>query len=191
VSRSTIARVLVRSGRLGDATKNPQQFLDHAQSAIEQTLSDLLVDGITYDKTGDGENAVYEMRLFEDRPFRSYVDNLVTLTNDKSVYQEIAYDSEPERLVAIALDGRDDIKFFLKLPGWFKVDTPIGGYNPDWAIVKTDGDGIDRVYLVRESKPHRDLNKLRPEERLKVLFGKRHFEALGVDFDVITDASQV
>jgi len=145
VSRSTIAKVLIQSGRLGDATKNPQQFLDYAQLAIEQTLADLLVDGITYEKIGDGENAVYEMRLFEDRPLRSYVDNLVAVTNDKSVYQEIAYDSEPERQVAIALDQREDIKFFLKLPGWFKVDTPIGGLQPGL------GHGEDRC---RWHRPH-------------------------------------
>lgn len=191
VSRATIAKILVQSGRLGDATTNPQQFLDYAQAAIDQTLANLLVEGITYDKIGEGDNAVYEMHLFEERPLRSYVDNLVALANNKSVYQEVPYDSAPEKDVALALDRRDDIKFFLKLPGWFKVDTPIGGYNPDWAIVKTDADGTDRMYLIRESKPHRDPARLRPDERLKVLFGKRHFEALSVGYDIITEASQV
>ncbi len=182
VSRSTIARILVESGQLGDATKNPQQFIDTAHAAIEQALAELLVHGITYEKIGKGEDAVYEMRLFEENALTAYLDNMIEV--DNSVFHHVVYDSEPERVMAEALDKREDVKVFLKLPGWFTLETPVGRYNPDWALVKTDDDGVDRLYLVRESKPTTDLSKLRPDERLKVLFGEKHFQALSKDAEV-------
>lgn len=191
VSRSTIARILVESGTLGEAKINPQQFIDNARASVEEALAELLVKGIAYERIGAGANAMYEMRLLEDVEITSYVDNLVEMTNDKAPYREIVFDSELEREIAIALDLREDIKAFLKLPGWFSIDTPVGKYNPDWAYVKADENEVNRLYLVRESKPTTDTSKLRPSERLKVAFGGRHFEALDVSFAVIDDPDQI
>ncbi len=77
-----------------------------------------------------------------------------------------------------------------KLPPWFVVDTPIGGYNPDWALVKEDTDGV-HLYLVRETKGTTDLMKLREAERQKILCGERHFEALGIDYEHVASAAEV
>jgi type III restriction enzyme len=88
----------------------------------------------------------------------------------------------------VQLDARDDIKLFVKLPRWFTVDTPIGTYNPDWAIVRRDH---TIMYLVRETKSTRDFLKLRTSEADKVRCGLRHFETLDVSFDVVTSAEQV
>jgi len=74
------------------------------------------------------------------------------------------------------------------LPRWFEVNTPVGKYNPDWAIVKQ---GDDRLYLVRETKGTKDFLKLRNSEADKVRCGQKHFEALGVDFNVVVSADQV
>jgi type III restriction enzyme len=76
----------------------------------------------------------------------------------------------------------------MKLPDWFKVDTPLGGYNPDWAILKKDS---ETVYLVRETKGTKDFLKLRTTEADKVRCGKAHFDALGVPFEVVVTASEV
>jgi type III restriction enzyme len=105
-----------------------------------------------------------------------------------SVYEYVVYDSEVEREFARRLDDRDDIKLFVKLPGWFEIDTPLGKYNPDWAIVKDDGRAF---YLVRETKGTRDFLKLRTSEADKVRCGQRHFEELGVPFAVAVTADQV
>ncbi len=105
-----------------------------------------------------------------------------------SVYEYVVYDSEVEREFAEQLDERDDIKLFVKLPGWFKVETPVGEYNPDWAIVKQD---TTTIYLVRETKGTRDFLKLRSSEADKVRCGKKHFEALGQDFKVVVTAGEV
>jgi type III restriction enzyme len=77
---------------------------------------------------------------------------------------------------------------FVKLPDWFKVDTPVGTYNPEWAIVKYDD---KTVYLVRETKGTKPFLKLRTTEADKVRCGRRHFEALGVPFAAVTSADDV
>jgi type III restriction enzyme len=86
------------------------------------------------------------------------------------------------------IDEREDIKLFVKLPSWFEVDTPVGKYNPDWAILKHDGRAL---YLVRETKGTRDLLKLRTVEVDKVRCGQRHFETLGVPFAVAVSTDEV
>lgn len=107
---------------------------------------------------------------------------------DKSVYEYIVYDSEVEREFARCLDQREDIKLFVKLPGWFEIDTPVGKYNPDWAILKQDD---QTLYLVRETKATRDFLQLRTSEADKVRCGQRHFEALGVPFAVAVSVDEV
>jgi type III restriction enzyme len=76
----------------------------------------------------------------------------------------------------------------VKLPAWFKVETPVGAYNPDWAIVKHKD---ETIYMVRETKGNRDYLKLRTSEADKVRCGQRHFDALGVPFAVAVTAGEV
>ena len=83
---------------------------------------------------------------------------------------------------------RTDIKMFIKLPDWFKVETPIGTYNPDWAIVRQHD---NKVYLVRETKSTKKQLELRGSEWDKIQCGKAHFDALGVDFQHATSAEEV
>ena len=92
----------------------------------------------------------------------------------------MVFDSEVERQFAELLDSREDIKLFMKLPAKFKIDTPVGPYNPDWAIVKHEADQ-DRIYMIRETKSTLDDSKLRPSELAKIKAAKQHFEAIGVD----------
>jgi type III restriction enzyme len=85
------------------------------------------------------------------------------------------------------------VKLYIKLPSWFTVTTPIGEYNPDWAIVMESPDGgEDRLYLVRETKGTLDLNQLRPDEKRKILCGRSHFRgALDINYKLVTEASQL
>ena len=100
----------------------------------------------------------------------------------------MVYDREVERKFAESLDKRENIKLFVKLPRWFLVETPVGFYNPDWAIVK-EGDAT--IYLVRETKGTKDFEKLRNTEADKVRCGKKHFEVLNVDFQVVVEAKEI
>ena len=144
------------------------------------------MDGIKYERIGGaGSEAEWEMLLFKNEELINY---LTALQVNKSVYEYVVYDSEVEREFAKKLDQRDDIRLFVKLPDWFKIDTPVGKYNPDWAIVKHDD---ETLYLVRETKSTKDFLKLRTTEADKVRCGQRHFEALGVPFAVATSADDI
>jgi len=125
------------------------------------------------------------MVLFRNEELINYFSALKV---NRSIYEYIVYDSEIEREFARKLDERDDIQLFVKLPGWFEIDTPIGKYNPDWAILKNDGQAL---YLVRETKATRDFLRLRTTEADKVRCGMKHFETLGVPFAVAVTADEV
>src|SRR5665647_458151 len=165
---------------------NPQHFLDAVAGILKHELHRLLVDGIKYERIGGSSTETeWEMRLFKSEELVNYLNALPV---QSSVYEYVAYDSEVEREFARQLDARDDIKLFVKLPRWFEIDTPVGKYNPDWAIVKQNG---GPVYLARETKGTRDFLKLRTTESDKVHCGIRHFEAIDVDFDVVVTADEV
>jgi type III restriction enzyme len=186
VTRSTLFRILTHSGRLNEFFDNPQEFMDAIARILMSELHRLLVDGIKYEKIqGLGGGAEWEMALFKDEEIVNY---LSALEVRNSIYELVEYQSIVERRFAEALDKREDIKVFVKLPAWFKIDTPVGTYNPDWAIVKHDD---NMLYLVRETKGTKDFLKLRTSETDKVRCGKRHFEALDVDFAVVVNASEV
>jgi len=103
---------------------------------------------------------------------------------------DVVYNSVVEYEFAKKLDEREDIKLFLKLPDQFAIDTPVGKYIPDWAIVKQND---DTIYMVRETKgvKKEQFLKLRTSESDKIRCGEKHFEALGISYDMVTDAEEV
>ncbi|MDR3610318.1 MAG: DEAD/DEAH box helicase family protein [Ignavibacteriaceae bacterium] len=183
LTRKTIVEILIDSKRLEEFAINPQKYMDSISSIIKQELHKLMIDGIKYERIAQQE---WSMKLFKDEEVLSYLNNRLNV--NKSVYDAIIYDSEIERRVAEELDKREDIKLFVKLPAWFKVETPVGEYNPDWAIVKHED---HTIYLVRESKGTKDYLKLRTSESDKIRCGKAHFEALDTSFEVVTSASEI
>lgn len=183
LTRKTIAGILMRSGRLDEVQQNPQQFLEQAQQAIEAELNNLMIDGIKYERINGQE---YEMMLFEAEEITGALTSMIEVNN--SIYDAVLFESEVERAFAEAMSTREDIKLFIKLPWWFKIETPIGTYNPDWAIVKQDD---AKVYLVRETKSTKDQLKLRGSEWAKIQCGKAHFDTLQVDFAHVTSANEI
>ncbi|MEB3206383.1 MAG: DEAD/DEAH box helicase family protein [Vampirovibrionales bacterium] len=183
LTRGTVAQILIQSGRLQEAMLNPQAFMEQALEAIQGVLRNLMVNGISYEKiAGD----FYEMLLFEQEEVESYLDRLIKV--EHSIFDYVEYDSETERLFAEQLDRLSDIKLFVKLPNWFKVQTPIGSYNPDWAIAK---EADQKLYLVRETKGTDQLSLLRTSEIMKIECGQAHFNELEVDFAVVRTAAEV
>ncbi len=116
--------------------------------------------------------------LFEAEELTGYLQNMLMNTG-KSVYEHVVYDSEPERDFADQLEKNDAIKVYAKLPGWFKVPTPLGTYNPDWAVL-VDRDGQERLYFVVETKSSLFAEDLRDHEGGKIQCGRAHFSALAV-----------
>lgn len=185
LTRSTLVRILKDSGRLAEFFTDPQRFMDAVASILKYELHRLLVDGIKYERLEAGPDTEWEMVLFKNEELISY---LSALQVQHSLYEYVVYDSEVEREFARKLDQREDIKMFVKLPSWFEIETPVGKYNPDWAVLKHDGSAM---YLVRETKGTKDFLKLRTSEADKVRCGQRHFEAIGVDFAVVVTAEDV
>ena len=119
----------------------------------------------------------YAQKLFEDEELTGYLKNL--LSAEKSVYEQVVYDSDTEATFAGQLENNAAIKVYAKLPGWFKVPTPLGTYNPDWAVLVQEDDG-ERLYFVVETKSGLFSDDLRDKERAKIECGKAHFKALVV-----------
>ncbi len=186
LTRSTLVRILKESGRLAEFFVDPQRFMDSVAAILKHELHRLLVDGIKYERIpGSGSEAEWEMMLFKNEELINY---LTALQVNKSVYEYVVYDHDVERKFAQQLDKREDIKLFVKLPAWFQIDTPVGKYNPDWAILKHDD---QKLYLVRETKSTHNFLKLRTSEADKVRCGQRHFESLGVSFAVVVSGDEV
>src|SRR5579863_7373803 len=185
LTRATIAEILIQSGRLEEVFRNPQEFLNQALAAIRRALDELMVNGIKYEKLAGQQ---WEMLRFEREEINSYLNRLVEV--ERSIYDVIEFDSDVEKRFAKGLDAREDIKLFFKLPAWFKVQTPMGEYNPDWAIVKEE-EGSGQLYLVRETKGSDDTEDLRGRERKKLECGKAHFDALNVDYKIVTSHNEV
>ncbi len=192
LTRSTLLEVIKHCGRLQEFKGNPQGFIIEASQQIHKALDELLVDGIRYEKLA-GEH--YKMELFDEPELGAYLDRVYHVQHAEDAehvqtpYDYIEYDSHIERQTAQALDGAENVKFFCKLPRWFKVPTPVGDYNPDWAVVLEED---KKLYLVRETKPTQDSDKRRLQENLKILCGEAHFRALdNVDYRAATTVSEV
>jgi len=178
LTRSTLVKILKTSGRIKEFAVNPQAFMTETAKLINRALHELIIDGIKYEPIS---GQFYEMRLFEIKEVEEYLTRLyhVQSKDNRTPYDYIAYESSKEEEVAKLLDNDEKVKFFCKLPRWFRVATPLGDYNPDWAVVVED---THKLYLVRETKSTLDRDKRRESENKKVDCGKAHFKALGVNF---------
>lgn len=176
LTRRSLVRILTESNRLDDFKRNPQQFVELATESINRTKRLALVDGIKYQRIGDEE--YYAQELFEQEELTGYLKNM--LSSEKSVYEHVVYDSETvEKTFAEQLEKNEAVKVYAKLPGWFKVPTPLGTYNPDWAVLVVK-DGAERLYFVVETKSSLFTDDLRDKESAKIECGKAHFKALAV-----------
>ena len=182
LTRKTLLDIFARTQNQQAALDNPHEFASVAVRIIKEKLTDQLVDGIKYEKIGE----CYEMCQFE-ASIESWENHLAPAK--RSVYDYVVCDSDTEEEFVKGLENRGDVKLYVKLPAFFKVPTPIGTYNPDWAIFVEDTDSeVPRLYLVRETKSSINPNDWRPDERRKIDCGRRHFEdALGVDYEVVND----
>lgn len=173
LTRRSIYRILIESGRLEEFKLNPQQFIELATKCINDAKQLVIVNGIKYQRIGGEE--FYAQELFETRELMGYLRSMVE--SNKGVYEQVVYQSNNERAFAEQLERNEAIKVYAKLPGWFSVSTPLGAYTPDWAVV-VSMDGVERLYLVVETKGDLFEGGLRGTEAAKVACGTAHFAAL-------------
>lgn len=175
LTRRSIYRILVDSGRLDDFKRNPQQFIELAAEIINRAKRLALVDGIKYQRIGD--EVYYAQQLFETEELSGYLKSMIDA--NKSIHEQVIYQSDTERTFAEQLEKNEAIKVYAKLPAWFRVPTPLGPYIPDWAVLVQADDG-ERLYFVVETKSSLFTEDLRDKESAKIECGKAHFEALAV-----------
>lgn len=180
LTRHTIYAILKKSGRLDDFVKNPQAFMDASVKCIQDELNRIIIEGIQYERLNE---IAFEMSRFRTQEHEKEFINDRIVPTKKSLYDYITYDSIIEKKFAESLESLKDIKYFIKLPAWFKVPTPVGQYNPDWAILKKNG---KIIYMIRETKGTKDALGLRGLEKAKTDCGEKHFEAIGIDYRVVT-----
>jgi type III restriction enzyme len=201
VTRQTLLQLFQRIRKPNLAVENPHEWASVVVRILKEKLADHLVDGIQYERT-DGW---YEMsQILDEEEIELFSKYIVEADGDpqKGLYDLVPCDSEVERQFVKDLEARKDVKLYLKLPYWFTVPTPVGDYQPDWAIVMDapEGSGKPVLYLVSETKGSTRKADLRPDEWRKIQCGAAHFGskqfkkkgALGeVDYKLVTTASQL
>jgi len=189
LTRESIYITLSQINNLDLIFKNPQEFTQSVSLIINEKLKEFLMNGIKYLELKD----FWKMELFEDMD--AYEEYVVPDYNDKTIYDGTIWDSEGEKEFARQLEESDKVKLFVKLPPWFVVETPVGEYNPDWAVVleerDTHGKIREKLYLVRETKFVDKLENLRPSEKHKIKCAEEHFRAINVNFKTIRNFQEI
>lgn len=196
LTRNTLVQILQQSGRINEVKSNPQRFIETVAEIINDELYDLMKNGIYYQKL----DKVYEQSLF--KTYKIYANQYTFNVNkmDKTIYNGVLdLDSNTENQFATDCENYDEqVAFYFKLPKKFKIPTPIGNYNPDWAVViKKNG---EQVYFIAETKNTGDksiqdgvvVDKLKWEERFKIACAKRFFEINDeVDYQVVQKINEL
>ncbi|EGE19799.1 restriction endonuclease [Moraxella catarrhalis] len=196
LTRNTLVQILQQSGRIDEVKSNPQRFIETVAEIINDELYDLMKNGIYYQKL----DKVYEQSLF--KTYKIYANQYTFNVNkmDKTIYNGVLdLDSNTENQFATDCENYDEqVAFYFKLPKKFKIPTPIGNYNPDWAVViKKNG---EQVYFIAETKNTGDksiqdgvvVDKLKREERFKIACAKRFFEINDeVDYQVVQKINEL
>lgn len=177
----TLVDILIQSDRLEEFIGNPNDFIQMVKKNVKNVMASVVVEGIQYEEIS---GSIYEMRELQQDGLEErdrFTDQLYKVKNkQKTMFDSVIFESDPERRFAELLDSREDVKLFMKLPAKFKVPTPVGDYNPDWAILKQE-EGQEKIYMIRETKSTSDDSKLRPDELAKIRCGTKHFAAIGID----------
>jgi type III restriction enzyme len=187
LTRRTIAKILIKSDTLNQFKKNPQEYVEEVLRIVSQEMNHMLIDGIKYTKIGD----YYAQECFRTEELSGYLSDLL-VESEKSVYDYVVCDSEVEAKFAGDLEKNQNVILYTKLPGWFKINTPIGNYNPDWAVLF----GVNhekKMYFVVETKGAINTKNLRTTESDKIKCGKKHFKALDpeISFDVTNNLNKI
>ena len=188
LTRKTIVDILIKSGTLTIFKQNPQSYMTQVAQIISRSLRDLIIDGIKYIPIDD----YYAQKLLEENPLYGYLNkNMMEAPSNKYPYTHVVYDSENEAEFAKRFENSKHVLKYVKLPSKFKISTPLGPYNPDWAVL-IDKDGEKKLYFVIETKrenPQALLNDdLRQNEKDKIYCGRKHFKSINkAKFEVVTN----
>jgi type III restriction enzyme len=174
LTRKSIVSILMNCTNLKYFKRNPQKFIEGCIDIINEQMRLHIVDGIVYTKIGDHE--IYSQELFQNEQLTGYLKSNM-LASTKSPFEHVVYDSGVESDLTKEFERNKNVTVYAKLPRWFEIDTPLGKYNPDWAVL-FDVYGTEKLFFVVESKGTMGFDFLRPAEQGKIECGKKHFQEL-------------
>lgn len=175
LKRSTIAAILtgIKSETFGMYRKNPEEFIIRASNIINEQKAIAVIEHITYHKM----NQEYDVSIFSEQELRGRI-GIDAIQSEKSLYDLVVVDSQGvEKHFAEQLELQDAVEVYTKLPRGFYINTPVGKYNPDWAIVFREGE-VKHIYFVAETKGSEDITQLRAVEHAKIECASRHFASI-------------
>ena len=176
LKRRDIIKILTSTHKLNHFKNNPQKFIEEVLKIIKEEMNELIVEGVKYEKIGK-EYAIQE--IFDKEEIIAYMKNLQK--SSKSVSDYVICDSEIEKKFVEDFEKNDNVKLFAKLPSNFKINTPVGSYNPDFAIV-VEVNGEEKLYFVLESKGSVSKEDRRGKENYKINCAKKHFKVLSNEY---------
>ena len=174
LTRATIAAILQRMApqKFTMFRLNPEEFILKTAKIINDQMATQIIEHITYNKL----DAAYDTDIFTSTNLRGRL-GLNAMEANRSLYSHIIYDSETEKRFAGELDVNAKVAVYVKLPGGFFISTPVGKYNPDWAIA-FNGGSVKHIYFIAETKGNSDAAELRGVENAKIACAKAHFAAI-------------
>lgn len=168
---------------------NPEEFIREAIKLIDEQKASTIIEHITYDTLDEAWNAE---EIFVDATIGGeYGRNIVDAK--KHLYDKLRYDSSVEKKLAEDLDIADTVELYVKLPNGFYINTPMGKYNPDWAIAFKEG-AVKHVYFVAETKGDTSDLQLREVEKAKIECARKHFKLISDDkvkYDAVDSYSKL
>ena len=189
LTRKTIIKILsgIDKNIFNQFQYNPEEFILKTGNIINDEKATTIIEHITYHLTGDS----YDLEsVFTDSEFKGKFGVNVIPTK-KHLYDHLLYDSNIERGFAESLENNPEIVVYVKLPSGFYISTPVGKYNPDWAIAFREG-SVKHIYFVAETKGSMSTMQLRLIENTKIECARKHFESIStqyVKYDVIQNYS--
>lgn len=191
LKRSTIATILqrIKPETFGMYRTNPEEFIIRAGNIINERKSSAVIEHIAYHKM----DQQYEADIFAAQELRGRID-IDAFRSTKSLYDLVVVDSQGvEKRFVEELEQQEMVEVYTKLPRGFYISTPMGKYNPDWAIAFREG-SVKHIYFVAETKGSEDTTQLREVEQNKIECARRHFASISdstVKFDVVSSYSSL
>ena len=184
LTRKAIIQILrgIKQTTFEQFQSNPEEFIIKAAALINDEKATAIIQHIAYNALDEK----YDTAVFTDPTIKGQLDKNAVKTK-KHLYDHIVYDSSNEKNFAMELDTSKDVAVYVKLPSGFYISTPVGKYNPDWAIAFYEGD-IKHIYFVAETKGSMNSMQLRQIEESKIHCAKEHFKAISNDsvvYDVV------
>ena len=190
LTRKCVAEILVgiSADKFAMFKQNPEDFIARVTNLINEQKATAIIEHVTYDMLDEE----YGTDIFTVPDLKATSDNTVE-TKTKHVYDHVIADSDIEKKMATALETNAEVVVYAKLPKGFYIPTPVGHYNPDWAIAFKEG-SVKHVYFVAETKGSMKSLDLRPIENAKIECARKHFALISnneVKYDVVKDYDEL